>query len=87
MNTFLTKQPIYDGFDNFSRTHTFSIDVVANFLSKKRKKMYFFVSRALFLANIRSGAYFDQMSRCVRSNAKSHYRQILRVFAIKAVVW
>jgi hypothetical protein len=64
MNTFLTKQPIYDGFDNFSLTHTFSIDVVANFLSKKRKKMYFFVSRALFLANIRSGAYFDQMSRC-----------------------
>jgi hypothetical protein len=75
MNTFLTKQPIYDGFDNFSLTHTFSIDVVANFLSKKRKKMYFFVSRALFLANIRSGAYFDQMSRCDNTRKDSSTNQ------------
>ena len=69
---FLTKKNIYDVFDNFSLTHTFSIDVIANFLCKTSQKRYFFVSRAFILTNHFCAAYFEQMSRCVFIGKKIH---------------
>ncbi len=62
---FSQKKNIYDVFDNFSHTHTFSIDVDENFLWKKSQKRYVFVSRALILTNHFCTAYFEQMSRCI----------------------